>query len=92
MVSFAKGLEPISHKENRERIAFEKTIASTTTYKQFRTAGRTHDESINSTMKIIGISLKAPFKDKKGNKIKWFSLTRLPPNLKQRAKKYWLWK
>ena len=75
--------------ETKERIAFEKTLATTSDYQTFRKQGDTHENAIWQTMKAKGIVPKFPFKDKTGNEIKWFSLTRLPPNLKQTSKKYW---
>ena len=94
MATFKIGSETISIRpmpveETKERIAFEKTLATTPEYKGFRTRGESHPSAINLTMKAKGIVPKFPFKDKAGKEIKWFSLTRLPPNLKQRSKKYW---
>ena len=82
-------IQPMPTEETKERITFEKTLATTPEYKTFRTRGETHPNAINLTMKAKGIIPKYPFKDKAGNEIKWFSLTRLPPNLKKTSEKYW---
>ena len=84
-------IQPMPTEETKERITFEKTLATTPEYKTFRTRGETHPNAINLTMKAKGIIPKYPFKDKAGNEIKWFSLTRLPPNLKKTSEKYWKW-
>ena len=75
--------------EMKEKIVFEKTLATTPEYKGFRKQGDSHESAIWRTMKEKGIVPKFPFKDKAGKEIKWFSLSRLPLNLKQRSKKYW---
>ena len=77
-----------SKSEIKERIAFEKTLATTPEYKGFRARGENHSDAIHLTMKAKGIVPKYPFKDKTGKEIKWFSLTRLPPSLKETSKKY----
>ena len=77
-----------SEEELKERIAYEKTLSETEDYKAFRARGRTHDEAIWATQKVLNIVPKLPYKDEAGNELKWFSISRLDPDLREKAKKH----
>lgn len=75
--------------EIKERIAYEKTLADTNDYKAFRAKGLSHKEAIWATQNALNIAPKPPYKDETGKELKWFSISRLTPELRIKAKKYW---
>jgi hypothetical protein len=82
-------IPPMEDKEElKERIAYEKTLSETEDYRAFRANGRSHDEAIWATQKVLNIVPKPPYKDEAGNELKWFSISRLDPDLQAKAKKY----
>lgn len=74
--------------ELKERIAYEKTLSETEDYRAFRARGLPHNEAIWATQKVLNIVPEPPYKDEAGNELKWFSISRLDPDLREKAKKY----
>ena len=79
-----------TEEEEKERIAYERTLADTADYKAFRKQGMIHSEAIWATQKALNIVPKPPYKDESGKELKWFSISRLDPDLRVKAKKYWI--